>query len=312
MPPRWAGPRSPDRAVQRSFTGDWQGKGVEKAGPSAKQPPTVILKAYPLALRPPSDSPPPKPGSKEAAQQDVFLREVDDALREEQVLNTFKRYGKPVGAAVAAALLALGGYLYWDHTDKLAKAGYSERLVMALDRIEAGQIAEAERDLEAIAKEAKDGPRAVALMQLAAIAAQKGDTAGAAKRFADIAADKDVPQVYRDLATVREVTIRFDTMKPEEVVTKLKPIAVPGNAYFGSAGELLGMAYLEMGKPQDAGKLFAEIGKDEKVPGTLRARMRQLAGGLGFDAGIEDPELASEGESASQAAAEPAASDAAK
>ena len=260
-----------------------------------------------MATRPPSDSPPPKPGSKEAAQQDVFLREVDDALREEQVLNTFKRYGKPVGAAIAAALLALGGYLYWDHTDKLAKASYSERLTMALDRIEAGQLAEAEKELEAIAKEAKDGPRAVALMQLAAIAAQKGDTAGAAKRFADIAADKDVPQVYRDLATVREVAIRFDTMKPDDVVARLKPIAVPGNAYFGSAGELLGMAYLELGKPDEAGKLFAEIGKDEKVPGTLRARMRQLAGGLGFDAGIEDPELEGAGEGASEAATEPAA-----
>lgn len=310
MPPRWAAALFPEpRTVQRSFTGDWQGKGVEKAGPSAKQPPTVILKALLLATRPPSDSQPPKPGSKEAAQQDVFLREVDDALREEQVLNTFKRYGKPVGAAIAAGLLALGGYLYWDHTDKLAKASYSERLTIAMDLIEAGRLAEGEKDLEAIAKEAKDGPRAVALMQLAAIAAQKGDTAGAAMRFADIAADKDVPQVYRDLATVREVTIRFDTMKPEDVVAKLKPIAVPGNAYFGSAGELVGMAYLEMGKPDEAGKLFAEIGKDEKVPGTLRSRMRQLAGGLGFDAGIEDPEL--EGEGASQAAADPAA-DAAK
>ena len=39
----------------------------------------------------------------------------------------------------------------------------------------------------------------------------------------------------------------------------------------------------------------------------MRARMRQLAGGLGFDAGIEDPELEGEGEGASEAAAEPAA-----
>jgi hypothetical protein len=239
----------------------------------------------------------------------VFLREVDDALREEQVLNSLKRYGMPVGAAIVAGLLALGAYLYWDHSDKLAKASYSERLIMAMDRIEAGQIGQAEADLEAIAKEAKDGPRAVALMQLAAIAAQKGDTAGAAKRFADIAADKDVPQAYRDLATVREVAIRFDTMKPEDVVARLKPIAVPGNAYFGSAGELLGMAYLEMGKPNDAGALFAQIGKDEKVPASLRSRMRQLASGLGFDGGIDNPELADEGEG--KDAADPAATEAA-
>lgn len=261
-----------------------------------------------MALRPPSDSPPPKPGSREAAQQDVFLREVDDALREEQLVNSMKRYGVPIGAAILAGLLALGGYLYWDNSAKLGRAAYSERLTLALDRLEAGAVAEAEKDLEAIAREAEDGPRAIALMQLAAIAAQKGNDADAAKRFAAIAADEKVPQVYRDLATVREVAIRFDTMKPEEVVARLKPIAVPGNAYFGSAGELLGMAYLEMGKPDDAGALFAQIGKDEKVPATLRSRMRQLAGGLGFDAGIDNPEL----DSGEAGAADAAASEAAK
>ena len=76
-------------------------------------------------------------------------------------------------------------------------------------------------------------------------------------------------------------------MKPEDVVVRLKPLAVPGNPWFGSAGELLGMAYLKQGHKDLAGPLFATIARDKDTPDSLRARIRQMAGLLGFDA-IDD------------------------
>jgi hypothetical protein len=126
-------------------------------------------------------------------------------------------------------------------------------------------------------------------MTLAAIAQQQGKSDDAAKRFAAIAADATMPQPYRDLAAVREVTIRFDAMKPDQVVARLKPLAVPGKPFFGSAGELVAMAYLAQGKTDLAGALFAQIGKDKTAPDSLRARARQMASGLGYDGGVEVP-----------------------
>lgn len=252
-----------------------------------------------MALSPPnSGSQPSKPGSRDEAAQDGFLREVDEALREEQMVDAFKRYARPVGLAITVGLLALGGYLYWDHSQKTEAAQWSDRTVIALDRLEAGQVDAAVKDLELISREGGEGNRAAALMQLAAIAAQQGKADEAVKRFGAIVADEKLPQPMRDLALVRQVTLQFDTLKPEEVIARLKPLAVPGNAYFGSAGELVGMAYMEQGKLQQAGALFAQIGQDKTVPATLRSRMRQIAGGLGYDAGIENPELANGGDAA--------------
>ena len=124
-----------------------------------------------MALRPPSDSQPPKPGSREEAQQEGFLREVDEALREEQMVNSIKRYAMPVGFAITAGLLALAGYLYWDHTVKTEGAERSQRTLIALERLEAGELDAAAKDFALLAKEDSEGTRAVALMQLAAIAA---------------------------------------------------------------------------------------------------------------------------------------------
>ena len=256
-----------------------------------------------MATLPPSDTPPSKPGSRDEAAQDGFLREVDEALREEQLVTAFKRYGMPVGAAIVVGLLALAGYLWWDNSQKADAAQRSERMIVAMERIEAGSTEAGMKDLQLLAKDPSPGTRAVALLELAGIAAKTGNTPDAIKRFAAVAADASLPQAFRDLATLREVTLRFDTMKPEDVVARLKPLAVPESAFYGSAGELVGMAYLEMGKPQEAGALFAKIGQDKNVPKSLRSRMRQLAGGLGFDAGLDEPELESSGDGEAAASA---------
>ena len=105
--------------------------------------------------------------------------------------------------------------------------------------------------------------------------------------YESIADDAEAPQPYRDLALIRAVAADFEQLEPQEVIDRLKPLAVPGNPWFGSAGELVGMAYLKQGKEDLAGPLFAAIATDEDVPPTLRSRSRQMAGLLGRDA-IED------------------------
>ena len=243
-----------------------------------------------MAIPPPSNIvPATKAAERDAAQQDGFLREVDEALREERVVDAFKRFAKPVGALLVVGLLALAAYLYWDNSVKGESARRSELAMIALDKLQAGQFDAAAKDFEALAKVGPDASRTLALMNLAAIAAEQGKIDEAAKKFAVIAADPKAPKLYRDLAAVREVTLRYDAMKPDDVIARLKPVAVPGNAYFGTAGELLGMAYLDAGKPDLAGALFAQVGQDKSVPQSIRVRVRQIASGLGYDGGVELP-----------------------
>ena len=88
----------------------------------------------------------------------------------------------------------------------------------------------------------------------------------------------------RDLARLRLVAMQFDTMDKSQVAAQLGPLVQPGNPWFGSAGELLAMAYVEQGKRTEAGRLFAEIARSETVPDPIRSRARQMAGVLGVDA----------------------------
>jgi len=217
----------------------------------------------------------------------VFLREVDDALREDEMRTAFQRWGKLAVLGVAILLAGLGGYLFWQQHKHQSAAQQGEQFTVALDDVEAGKLGDSAKKLTALIADSSDGAKAAAQMLQAGIAIEQGKPADAVKLFDAVAADGDAPQPYRDLAAIRAVATNFDAMKPEDVVARLKPLAEPGKPWFGSAGELVGLAYLKQGKANLAGPLFAAISRDKDVPETLRARTRQMAGLLGVDA-IDD------------------------
>lgn len=241
-----------------------------------------------MALTPsnnPSDA--EKRAARDSAQQEALLREVDEAVRQDQLTTFMARYGIPLGAAIVLGLLAFGGWLWWHHRHEAALEQTSEELVKAADQLEAGHVATADKALAELGSSPSDGASAVARLVQAGIAFQQGKRDGAVRLYAEVAADEAAPQPYRDLATLREISINYEKMKPDDVVKRLQPLAVPGSPFFGSAGELLGAAYLDQNKPNLAGPLFAAIAKDKTVPQSLRSRARQLSGLLGVDA-IED------------------------
>ena len=215
---------------------------------------------------------------------EAFLREVDDELRRDQITGFWKRWGRWLVGGVIGALALFAGYLWWEN-DKVAKAGLDgEKLSQALETLSASDTPEAEAQLKSLTTAKNAGYRATAKMALAALALQRGNTAVATKGFDEIVRDESLAQPWRDLALVRQTATEFDTIKPDVVVARLKPLAVSGNAWFGSAGEMVALSYIKLGQPQLAAKLFGDIGKDESVPETIRSRAIQMANGLGAGA----------------------------
>ncbi len=228
-----------------------------------------------------------KRAKQQSAEQEALLREVDDAVRQGDAQEFLDKWGKPLLGLLILGLATFGGYLYWDSRQEAAMESDSEALVGALDQIQAGNVGSGFDRLEELAGKKGSGAAAAAAMMRAGIAEQRGDTEQAVTLFKAVADNDDAAPAMRDLARLRAIAIDYDSMESAEIIAALKPLAVPGKAYFASAGELLAHAYLDQGKRDEAGTLFAQIAKDEESPESLRSRARQMAGVLGVDA-IED------------------------
>lgn len=215
---------------------------------------------------------------------ETFLREVDEELRRDEAMRFVRRFGVWIVLALIAALIAFGGYLFWQHRQTREAERQGEQLQTAYDSLGANNTTAAAAPLAELAQSSSAGYRALAIFTQADILLQKDDLKGAAAKFASVAGDTTYPQPFRDLALIRQTSAEYDTLKPEVVVTRLRPLAVAGNPWLGSAGEMIAVAYLRQGRRDLAGQMFGRVAQDEGVPPSIRQRAVQMAGTMGVDA----------------------------
>lgn len=216
---------------------------------------------------------------------ETFVREVDENLRRDQLQDFFKAYGSWLIAAVILFLAASGGFIWWKQHQEKRTEGQVEELAQIYKDIGSGSVGKAPQQLDELSKSGSRAVRASALFTRAALALQQGDVKLASSTYKLIAGDDGLPDAYRHAALVRETALEFDQLAPAAIIARLQPLAKPGEAWFGSAGDMTALAMIKQGRNQEAGQLYAAIARDVGVPQSIRARAAELASSLGVDAG---------------------------
>jgi hypothetical protein len=216
---------------------------------------------------------------------ETFVKEVDENLRRDRVLDFFKEKGSwLVGGVILFLAVCAGIIWYQQHRENVAEAEV-EQLAQTYKDIASGNTSKAPQQLDALADSGSKAVRATALFTRAAVALQQNDDKSATAIFKKIADDSSFPDAYRNAALIRQTALEFDGMQPQQVIARLEPLAKPGNPWFGSAGEMTALALIKAGKQKEAGQLFATIAKDKSVPDSIRNRAIQISGSLGADVG---------------------------
>lgn len=215
---------------------------------------------------------------------ETFLREVDENLRRDRLRDFGKKYGGVFGVAIVLFLIASGGFIWWQQHKLQRSEKQVEQLAEVFKNIGAGAPGDAPKQLDGMSGSGSKAVRATAMFTRAALALQQNDLKLATAKYREIASDSSLPQPYRDAALLRQTALEFDSLKPEEVILRVQPLAKPGTPWFGSAGEMTALALIKQGQSAQAAQLFAAIAKDKTVPDTIRARSVQIASSLGVDA----------------------------
>lgn len=215
---------------------------------------------------------------------DTFVREVDENLRRDRIRDFFQENGTLVAIAVVLFLAVCGGLIwYQQHREHNAEAQV-EQLAQIYKDIGVGNTSKVPQQLNDLSESGSKAVRATALFTRAALAIQQNDPKSAIATYKQIANDSSLPDAYRNAALIRQTALEFDQLQPQQVIDRLKPLARPGNPWFGSAGEMTALALIKAGKNEQAGQLFAAIAKDKDVPDSIRNRAIQISGSLGADA----------------------------
>jgi len=206
---------------------------------------------------------------------EAFLREVDEELRRDQLVGVWTKHGRLILAVIVGGLAIFAAVLGWRYWSNGKAEAQAVKLQTAFDSIAANTPAEAAPALAELDASGAPGYSGAARMAEANQLYIGGKTKEAAAKFATIAGDTALGQPVRDYALIRQTNIEFDSLAPQIIVDRLKPLAAKDSAWLGSAGEMIAMAYLKLGKPTEARAMFKTIAETETVPESIRQRAVQ-------------------------------------
>jgi hypothetical protein len=223
---------------------------------------------------------------------DAFFREVTDDLERDKLNSWWDRYGRTLMTGISVGLIGLAGYLWWDVKKVEQRVAEADKYVEAVRDLDAGNMAKAKPVFDSLAKSGTQGYKILSQLQLAADALKNNKTAEAVAIYDALGKDGSAPEAMQQFASLRSTMVQFDTLKPAEQIARLEPLAQQGGAWFGTAGELLAIAYLNNNQQDKALPLFqilAKIPRDAKgkvivtddVPASVRGRAAQMVQMLG-------------------------------
>jgi len=203
---------------------------------------------------------------------DSFIDEVTEEVRRDRLFAVFRKYGWIAGLLV---VLVVGGTAWREYTNARNAASaqaFGDALLDALDLGEQAARAAALADVPATGSQK-------ALKALILASDPAADKAGALAALADVIADSQEPQLYRDLASLRRVMLAGADQPLAERRSALE--AIKGRAFDLLTREQLAYLLIEEGKTEDAIAALTALIQDQAAPNGLIARASQAIVALG-------------------------------
>ena len=212
------------------------------------------------------------------SEQDSFINEVSEEVRRDRLYALMRRYGW-IGALLI--VIAVGGASFNEWRKASARADAQATGDAILAALENEDPASRVTALEEIDASDNAGQRALLALIRAAAMEQTDDRAGALQTLDALAADPEVPQTYRDLASLKATILGATDIAPQERIDRLNGLAIAGGAYRLLALEQIALAEVEMGETDAAKETLVTILGDAEVSQSLRGRATQLMVALG-------------------------------
>jgi hypothetical protein len=210
------------------------------------------------------------------SQTDSFIDEVTEEVRRDRLFDLMRRYG---WIAIALVLLLVGGAAYNEWTKAQAR---SKAEALGDSMLDALQLDDEAARAAALSNIEAPNPAAGALVDLLAAAElANSDAPAAAARLLALADNSEATPVYRQIATLKAVSLTDSGLDAEERRNRLDGLALGTGLMRMLAEEQLAYLDIEVGETDKAMSRMQEIVADATVTPGLRRRASQVIVALG-------------------------------
>lgn len=200
-----------------------------------------------------------------------FVQEVDQRLREDQLLSGVRRFGPWLAGAFVVFLIALFGWQVWTDYQRSQAQAQSDEFAAAQELARSGNLDGAKTEFARLSSEGPRVYRAMARMEHATVLESQGDLEGALAEF-DAAAQASSDPIMRETAQLRAAYIAAETQDFEALQTRLRPLTESNSRISYLAKELLAIEAWEAGHNDIARDTLENLSLAFDAPEGVRQR----------------------------------------
>lgn len=241
-----------------------------------------------------------------SANTDEFIREVDEAVRQDRWLQLWKRYSSLIIGAALAVVIGSAAGVGWRTWQEGRRLDEARRYAAAQQMLSHDRPAEAAEAFAALAADAGSGYRLLARLRAAEAQVAAGDPAAATATLEQLAANADVAPAYRSLGELLTAQRDFTDTDPTALLAELDPLIGTDDPWRHSALELRALAQMRSGDTDAARQTLDDLLADPLTPPNLGRRAAELLAFLGGPPQAAAAEPATEEPAAEAPAAAPA------
>ncbi|MGE5260264.1 MAG: tetratricopeptide repeat protein [Actinomycetota bacterium] len=201
-----------------------------------------------------------------------FIREVDEAVRQDQYKKLWDQYGIYALAGALVLVAGVAGYKGWTAWQERKSGEAGAKFTQALTLQEGPDATKAKDIFDQLVKDGPEGYRTLSRFQLASSESQGSDTDKAVADYDALANDPSVDDILRGYATIQAATLRLEKADYAEMDKRLKGLIDSNSAWSLSARELLGLSAYRTNDMRTAEKQFSDLLADQSTPPNLRER----------------------------------------
>ena len=208
---------------------------------------------------------------------DSFIEEVTEEVRRDKLFALMKKYGW-IAVLAVVAIVGSAAYNEWRKAQATAAAEkLGDDIVTAM---KADDAAAREQALAGVDSGSAVAGAVVAMMRAAELA-DAGDSAGAVALLDSVAANGEIPMIYRQVAGFKSLLVQGEKLDAAERRVRLEGLITTAPTLRLPAEEQLALLDVREGKTQDAIDRLQRILADAEVTADLRRRASQLIVSLG-------------------------------
>jgi hypothetical protein len=203
---------------------------------------------------------------------DQFIEEINEELKQENIANFFKKYGRYIVSIVLLVVVGVGATKGWHHMrdQQYQKDSFA---FTKITRLAADQRDKAIASANFLIDDATSiGYRTLTLFKKAELLQAK-DTVEGSKAYQAIIDDNSIETLYRNLARLLKAYLTYNTSAPNVLRDLVNPLLLTTNPWYPSAMELNGLTYIAEDNKDKAAEIFVTLSQHKDLPKALGARV---------------------------------------